>query len=240
MSVECDNLLSFISDELEVKEKKAFAEHLIYCPECTREYKQMTEAWNSLKWDFEEIEPSASLKSEVMNFVFERNNEIPVRKVRKWSSFFRKQFTPVTSGILLASLVLTVVLLYSNIQLKKELTAIDLPVEVETTLYLQPTDKAAVNMNTDGAAYVLQQGEEKSLIVQIRNLPALQESEAYQVWLLNNGERINAGTFKPDEAGTGLLTYRLTPNDQFDQIGITKEPDPNGAQPRGEKIVGSS
>ena len=31
----------------------------------------MTEAWNSLKWDFEEIEPSSSLKSEVMNFVFE-------------------------------------------------------------------------------------------------------------------------------------------------------------------------
>ena len=240
MSIECDNLLLFISDELKEKEKKAFAEHLTYCPECTREYDQMTEAWNSLKWDFEEIEPPASLKEEVMNFVFERNNEIPVRKVNKWNSLFRRQFTPVTSGLLLATMVLVIVLLYSNIQLQKETAAIDLPVEVETTLFLQPADKTVGNMNTGGAAYILQQGEERSLVVQIRNLPALQESEAYQVWLLNDGERTNAGTFKPDEAGTGLLTYRLTPNDNFDQIGITKEPDPNGTQPRGKKIVGSS
>ncbi|MFF5399369.1 anti-sigma factor domain-containing protein [Peribacillus butanolivorans] len=240
MSIECDNLLSFLSDELEEKEKKAFAEHLIHCPECTREYDQMTEAWNSLKWDFEEFAPPSSLKSEVMNFVFESNPEIPVRKVKKWSSFFRKQFTPITSGLLLATLVLVIVLLNSNVQLKKELSTINLPVEVETTLSLQPADKTAVNMNTDGVAYVLQQGEERRLVVQIQNLPTLKESEVYQVWLLNKGERANAGTFKPDEAGTGLLTYNLILNDQFDQIGITKEPDPNGTQPRGKKIVGSS
>lgn len=123
---------------------------------------------------------------------------------------------------------------------KKELSAINLPVEVETTLSLQPADKTAVNMNTDGVAYVLQQGEERRLVVQIQNLPTLKESEVYQVWLLNKGERANAGTFKPDEAGTGLLTYKLILNDQFNQIGITKEPDPNGTQPRGKKIVGSS
>lgn len=81
----------------------------------------MTEAWNSLKWDFEEIEPSSSMKSEVMNFVFETDDEVPVTKEKKWSGFFLKQFTPVTSGILLATLVLSFVLLYSNIQLKKNL-----------------------------------------------------------------------------------------------------------------------
>ncbi|MFY0779540.1 anti-sigma factor [Peribacillus simplex] len=239
MNTECANLLSFLSGELGEKEKKAFAEHLIQCSECTKEYEQMTEAWNSLKWDFEEMEPSSSLKSEVMNFVFEPNDEVPVRKEKNWSSFFFRQFTPVTSGLLLATLVLAFVLLYSNIQLKKELAAINLPMEVKTSLSLQPADKTAVKMNTDGEAYILQQGEDRRLIVQIQNLPSLNESEVYQVWLLKDGKRTNAGTFKPDEAGTGSLTYKLSINDQFNQIGITREPDSNSTKPRGEKIVGS-
>ncbi len=141
---------------------------------------------------------------------------------------------------MLAALVLAFVLLYSNIQLKKELAAINLPMEVKTSISLQPADKAAVNMNTDGAAYILQQGEERRLIVQIQNLPSLQEVEVYQVWLLKDGKRRNAGTFKPDEAGTGSLTYKLSINDKFNQIGITREPDANSTKPRGEKIVGSS
>ena len=240
MNTECANLLSFLSGELGEKEKKAFTEHLMQCSECTREYEQMTEAWNSLKWDFEEMEPSSSLKSEVMNFVFETDDEVPVRKEKNWSSFFFKQFTPVTSGLLLAALVLAFGLLYSNIQLKKELATINLPMEVKTSLSLQPVNKTAVNMNTDGAAYILQQGEERRLIVQIQNLPSLQESEVYQVWLLKDGKRRNAGTFKPDEAGTGSLTYKLSIDDKFNQIGITKEPDSNSTKPRGEKIVGSS
>ncbi|MGG0247977.1 anti-sigma factor [Peribacillus frigoritolerans] len=240
MNTECANMLSFLSGELGEKEKKAFTEHLMHCSECTREYEQMTEAWNSLKWDFEEMEPSSSLKSEVMDFVFETDDEVPVRREKNWSSFFFKQFTPVTSGFLLAALVLAFVLLYSNIQLKKELAAINLPMEVKTSLSLQPADKTAVNMSTDGAAYILQQGEERRLIVQIQNLPSLQKSEVYQVWLLKDGKRTNAGTFKPDEAGTGSLTYKLSINDKFNQIGITREPDANSTKPRGEKIVGSS
>ncbi|MDM5214169.1 anti-sigma factor [Peribacillus sp. NJ4] len=239
MNTECANLLSFLSGELGEKEKKAFAEHLIQCSECTKEYEQMTEAWNSLKWDFEEMEPSSSLKSEVMNFVFEPNDQVPVRKEKNWSSFFFRQFTPVTSGLLLATLVLAFVLLYSNIQLKKELAAINLPMEVKTSLSLQPADKTAVKMNTDGEAYILQQGEDRRLIVQIQNLPSLKESEVYQVWLLKDGKRTNAGTFKPDETGTGSLTYKLSINDQFNKIGITREPDSNSTKPRGEKIVGS-
>ncbi|MBO0996735.1 anti-sigma factor [Bacillus sp. SD075] len=242
MNTECANLLSFLSGELGEKEKKAFAEHLFQCSGCTKEYEQMTEAWISLKWDFEEIEPSSSLKSEVMNFVFETDDEVPMRKEKNknWSIYFIKQFTPVTSALLLAALVLVSVLLYSNIQLKKERAAINLPMEVQTALPLQPSDKMAVNMNTEGAAYILQQGEERRLIVQIQNLPSLQESEVYQVWLLKDGKRTNAGVFKPDEAGTGSLTYKLSIKDKFNQIGITREPDSNSTKPRGEKIVGSS
>lgn len=57
MSKVCNNLIPYLSDDLDEIEKQAFSEHLIHCPECTRELDQMTEAWSSLKWDFEEIAP---------------------------------------------------------------------------------------------------------------------------------------------------------------------------------------
>ncbi|MEK3887837.1 anti-sigma factor [Bacillus sp. FSL K6-3431] len=234
MSKECGNLLSYIAEELDEKTKKAFVEHLPLCPECTREYDQMTEAWSSLKWDFEDMEAPASLKSEVMDFVFDQDPKASVKKV-KWGRFIRRQFTPAVSVIMLASLFLIIALVYSNNQLKKELVAMSPLIEVPTTLLLQSTG----DTNTDGAALIVQHGEVRSLVIQIRNLPSLQGSEVYQVWLLKDGERSNAGVFKPDETGAGVLTYSLAQNEQFDQIGITKEPDANGTEPRGKKVIGS-
>lgn len=231
MSKVCNNLIPYLSDDLDEIEKQAFSEHLIHCPECTRELDQMTEAWSSLKWDFEEIAPPETLKNEVMNFVVEKDDDI------KRSGLFRRQFTPLAASALLVAGVLMFILLYSNIQLKNKLMAIQLPAEILSTFTLESADAIT---NTDGTAFVLQQGKERSVVVQIRNLPELQGSEVYQVWLLNNGERANAGTFKPDETGAGVLTYKLAQNDHFDQIGITKEPDANGSQPRGKKIIGST
>ncbi|MBS4178485.1 anti-sigma factor [Lederbergia citrea] len=229
MDKECNNLLSFIADELSLEGKKTFAEHLKHCRECTREYEQMTEAWDSLKWDFAEVEPPELLKTEVMNFIFEKEKKSRKAKLRDWIGNFRRQFTPVT--IVIAAL--SFILLFSNVQLKNEL---DLPIEVSSTLFLKSADETTAS----GQAFILQQGEARRLVVQLSNLPPLQGSEVYQVWLLHDGERANAGIFKPNETGEGVLTFNLAQNDQFDQIGITKEPDEFSTQPRGKKIVGSS
>ncbi|MFK4997417.1 hypothetical protein ACI2OX_07290 [Bacillus sp. N9] len=47
----------------------------------------MTDAWNSLKWDFEEVEAPASLKSEVMNFVFEQEKKTLQQHLRNGAVF---------------------------------------------------------------------------------------------------------------------------------------------------------
>ncbi|MFK4997416.1 anti-sigma factor [Bacillus sp. N9] len=127
---------------------------------------------------------------------------------------------------------MALILLFFNSPFKNERTNLDHTSEVSTKLYLQSADEKT---NADGQAYLLVQGKERRLIVQIQNLPAIEGSEVYQVWLLNNGKRANAGTFKPDETGAGVLMYKLAQNEQFDQIGITKEPDSYGTEPRGKR-----
>lgn len=241
MKMNCSHLLSYIAEEMNEKDRKLFSEHLKNCRECSREYDQMTEAWNKLKWDFEEKSAPESLKHDVMNFVFNKSqpkNHLLV----SWIADLRKQFTPLTAGIALAFAVLSCILILFTIQLKNELAATEeekLSAEVSGVMLLHSADGAGGMVNPAGGAFILVQGEQRSLVVQLQNLPALQGSEVYQVWLLKDGKRENAGTFKPDEKGGGRLTYSLEETNQFDQIGITKEPDPFSKQPRGKKVVGS-
>ncbi|MGG3451035.1 anti-sigma factor [Domibacillus aminovorans] len=203
----------------------------------------MTEVWNSLHLDFEEKEVPVTLKTEVMDFVFENDKKSVMKiirsKLKEWSNFLQKQFTPITAGILLGIMGLAIII---NIQWQKELgdgeKINSVPVEVLSTLSLQGTEQK--NRDTNGDAFILQQGETKRLVVQVSNLPRLEGSEVYQVWLLKNGERENAGIFKPGKNGEGMLIYQLAQNLNFDQIGITLEPDQYSSQPRGKKIMGSS
>ncbi|OKL37819.1 anti-sigma factor [Domibacillus mangrovi] len=242
MSRDCENLLSFIADELDAKEKRKFTEHMQHCRECSREYEQMTEIWNSLQLDFEEKEVPASLKAEVMNFVFE-NDKKSVRKIigaklKERRIFLQKQFTPVVAGIMLCIMGLIIFTIQWQNDLGDGEKINSVPVEVLSTLSLQGTEQK--NKDTNGYAFILQQGETKRLVVQVNNLPRLEGSEVYQVWLLKNGERENAGIFKPGKNGEGMLIYQLAQNLHFDQIGITLEPDQYSSQPRGKKIMGSS
>jgi hypothetical protein len=57
--------------------------------------------------------------------------------------------------------------------------------------------------------------------------------------LIDNGHRQSAGVFKPDKEGFGVLTVDTSKFNSFDTIGITLEPDAEGKQPRGIKIVGT-
>lgn len=242
MSRECENLLSFIADELGAEEKRKFAEHMQHCEECLREYEQMTEIWNSLQLDFEEKEVPAALKAEVMDFVFE-NDKKSVRKiiqakVKEWSRFLQRQFTPIATGIMLGIMGLIIMTMQWQNDSRESGKIKAVPIEVLSTLSLQGTEQT--NGDTNGYAFILQQGKTKRLVVQVDNLPGLEGSEVYQVWLLKNGERENAGIFKPSKNGEGMLIYPLAQNLNFDQIGITLEPDQYSSKPRGKKIMGSS
>ncbi|OCA87073.1 anti-sigma factor [Pseudobacillus wudalianchiensis] len=243
MDRECDHLLSFMADDLDQRAKKKFEQHLHHCPDCSKEYKIMTDIWHSLYLDIEEKEVPETLKSEVMAFVFDDQEKYEktswLARISQWMGWLSRQFSPVASITVLLLMVVSVALTISNNQLRHETIQGNLPVEVVSTFSLQAAELGNP-LNTDGSAIVLQQGEEKRLVVQVDDLPELNGSEVYQVWLLRNGKRENAGIFKPNKSGEGALTYELAHDTQFDQIGITVEPDPYSTAPRGKKIVGSS
>ncbi|GGN99048.1 anti-sigma factor domain-containing protein [Saccharibacillus kuerlensis] len=86
-----------------------------------------------------------------------------------------------------------------------------------------------------GMAAMVQDDTGTRLVVQAEDLPALSGSEAYQVWLIKDGQPINAGTFQSG-SGNGALTYTMQPDD-YDMVAITLEPDAQGDQPRGQMLL---
>ncbi|QDH22320.1 anti-sigma factor [Saccharibacillus brassicae] len=89
--------------------------------------------------------------------------------------------------------------------------------------------------NATGMAAMVEDQSGMQLVVQAEDLPALSGSEAYQVWLIKDGQPINAGTFQSG-SGSGALTYKMQP-DEYDMVAITLEPDAEGQQPRGQMVL---
>jgi len=103
--------------------------------------------------------------------------------------------------------------------------------------------KAESNEKEDayGVACIVDNGKSKQFVVYVFGAPETKNEEAYQVWLLRDGIRTSAGTFRVDEKGVGLFVMGIESEQlTYDSIGITIEPDDKGDQPRGTKVFGSN
>lgn len=243
--MKCDDLIPYLADELKESERMAFAEHLKECAACQKEYDELSQAWHALPFEYTEtgVTVPESLKGEVLGFVLDHSESersgkgaTILVKTRRLTAAIQNQFTPLSTAITVVLLLAVISLGITNIQDKNRHTG-QHPNEIVTAIPLKAAN--ASHPGTSGVAYIVQQGSEKNLIVQVHELPGVEGSQVYQLWLLNNGKRENGGLFKPDPDGSGILTYPLAEGQTFDQLGITVEPDTNSSQPRGVKIVGS-
>ncbi len=240
MERECEHLLSYMANTLSEAEKEKFEAHMENCDACRNEYAELNKPWEALQFDFNDQHVPESLKEEVFNFVFdqEKGQKQSIKeKLKTWGSRFKKQFTPLSSGLVIILFAVAAILMYVNIQSGGQQNASVQPVEIMTSLHL--TSPNSQMREAGGDAYIVQQDNAKKLIVQVDGLPKLKGTETYQVWLLKDGRRLNAGIFNTNESGAGVLTYTLSKKENFDQIGITKEPKLDNTQPEGEKVMGS-
>ncbi|MCI3923351.1 anti-sigma factor [Paenibacillus sp. TRM 82003] len=106
------------------------------------------------------------------------------------------------------------------------------PFQLNQAVTLTP---AAEQIIASGIASIVIDDRGTHLLVQAENLPELHGSEAFQVWLLEDGQPTNAGTFLSHN-GTGALMFTFEPH-TYDTVAITHEPDAGGTTPRGEMVL---
>lgn len=103
---------------------------------------------------------------------------------------------------------------------------------------LAPSPSAAKPAESTGLIIISNDGEYGTLIVQ--NLPHLPEAEAYQLWLIKDGQRTSGGLFNVSEDGyLAKIIYSPEPLAHYQTFGITIEPATGSPGPTGEKVLGS-
>lgn len=228
----CDLLTDVISGQCTLAERKEFEAHLDVCPSCSEEYAALQSVWDHLYLAQEEFEPPASLKEEALGSLFEPSPPTAAAKPR-----FKNWHIWMSAAAVIVALMssLNGYFLYQSQQ--AEQTALNEPAKIVQLFRL--TSDAAEPSKASGVACIVERNGNRELIVYGYGLPKTEGEQAYQVWLIHDGVRTNAGTFNVEDQGLGVLTYKLDKSFRFEKVGITLEPDSNGNEPRGQRVLGS-
>lgn len=238
----CDHLTEYVTDQLNEMDRLRYERHLDSCVSCRQEVFELQEVWESMPYTTDMVDPPLDLKEQVMSEIFSEQQRafrpFSIQPTRR-SYWFYSICAAVIVSIIIGTLW--------NYQLTEErqlvaqslMEQIDQPSVIEKLFPLSTqTDNASTN--AFGVACMVKQGDHSELVVYVYNATNNQGDDAYQVWLVHNSERTNAGTFQVGDDGVGVLTYRMDQQANFDAIGITLEPDSKGNTPRGQKIFGNS
>jgi hypothetical protein len=228
--VDCSYVITYLAGECTELERAAFERHLRTCVSCRDELRDLQAVWQVLPYQMEEVELPPDLKQQVMNSI---TKTTPVRK---------RSFTWVYGSVAVVILGIMAGAWWNfNAANHAKQTASDLlnqPAQIVNTFILKSADSSMPT--AAGTAWILQHGNTNDVVVHLNGLKETKGEWAYQVWLNHSGKKYNCGTLRVDDKGNGVLTYNVLVKDlQIDSIGVTLEPDPNGSQPRGKKVLGT-
>lgn len=239
----CDHLIDYFNRSLTEAEKERFEAHLERCPECQEELKELIEITGELPYLSEPKTPPTGMKKRILENVYENteSENIQLTKtertnltVNKPSAVQKKSWwTPLLAATLLLSLLGNG---YTLMKLNEEKPGKELA-EAVNNVQLEPSETSLGS----GEASILTYNDEMSIIVQADQLKAIEGNEVYQVWLIEDGKPVPAGSFVPDATGSGAAYYKIKAdkNKKWDTIAITLEPQPGNELPEGQIVLSS-
>lgn len=229
---ECDRLEDYAFDEMSTEQRQSFERHLDSCESCRVELKELRGTWDELGYLADEVEPPVELKGQVMSAIFGEPAVVRHSRWLYWSS----------AAVIVAIIAGTIL----NFRIWDGRQSADdgiLPLLPETANIEKLVSLESLVVELDqayGVACILNKGVQSELVVYLFGAKRNEGTDAYQVWLLKDDERTNAGTFKVGDQGIGVLTFAVEDSGSFESIGITLEPDGKGDQPRGPKVFASA
>ncbi|MGQ7884755.1 anti-sigma factor domain-containing protein [Paenibacillus sp. WC2504] len=237
-TVDCNDLVNYLTGDCTELERAAFERHLRTCASCREELRDLQDVWQALPFEMEEVELPPDLKQQVMQSI------LPPAKIEAIISKKNRSYKWIY-GLSAAIILGLAVGIWWSSQPKNSALSVNPglsePAEIMHTFQLKSVESTMPTAS--GTAWVLQNGDVHNVVINLQGLQETKGDTAYQVWFNRNGKRYNCGTLRVDEKGTGVLTYSIPVKGkdfQIDSFGVTLEPDPNGLQPRGKKILGTS
>jgi hypothetical protein len=210
-------------------EDRAYRAHVEVCLACRLKVQELTETLDLLPLAVAPVAPPPALKGRIMQAVAQDAKAAPAR-VRRW-------VVPVWAAAAVVALAVGSYSLVRIQTLQDRLTGFEQAASLERTVSMQGTDGAP---GASGRLVLAREGSGTRIALQTEGLPPLKPGEAYQLWLIKDGKRRSGGVFVVDGLGCGGVATWFPEAVEFDALGITREPDPLGQQPRGPKMMGNS
>ena len=232
-----DLLPGYSLDCLETQEAMHVAQHLTTCAQCREELASFRTVVGHLALAVPDVTPSAGLKQKILRAIQPeirpQSTHSPLRTWWRLIQNFFHSIAPVpawslASIVLIVGLGITTALFWQrasnleNLYLAQDFQM----VKLECT-HIVPEATGQLVMSKDGEIGALS----------VAHLPVLEAEQVYQVWLTQNGKRLNGGTFTVNAQGYGMLKI-TSPQSLFDcGIHITVEPERGSGQPTGETVL---
>lgn len=169
----------------------------------------------------------------------------PARAPARWNVAFLRRPAFALGMAALALLVLTNVYWANRVgrleQQTNEVAALaEAPgIPLRVAVAADPTDPAYDAHGPSGVVYA-QPGSRIALLC-VYALPELEADKTYQAWLVENGKRDSAGTFRVNHEGYGVLIINAgKPVTDYQQVGITVEPAGGSPAPTTPRVIGGA
>ena len=231
-----DLIPAYALDCLDGEESQAVAAHLASCTECQGALLSYQEVIGQMAYAVPQVDPPASVKAALMAQIQADRQASPAALLRKpWWEMLWDFIPRLTPAWAVASLALIGFLVISNLFLWNQVR--DLRLRQDESMVVVALNGTEMTPQSSGSIVISRDGKYGTLVVD--QLPVLDESQQYQLWLIKDGQRTSGGAFSVNKHGYGSMEiWSRQPLGSYGSFGITIEPFGGSPGPTGDKVLG--
>ena len=231
-----DQIPAYALGCLDDGESQTVATHMASCAECQAALFDYQEVVGQMAYTVPQVDPPASLKAALMAQIQAGQPASPAPMPRKsWRETLWDFFPRLTPAWAVASLALIGFLVISNLFLWNQVR--DLRLRQDESMVVVALNGTEMTPQSSGSIVISRDGKYGTLVVD--QLPVLDESQQYQLWLIKDGQRTSGGAFSVNKHGYGSMEiWSRQPLGSYGSFGITIEPFGGSPGPTGDKVLG--
>jgi anti-sigma factor RsiW len=221
---------AYALDALDAHDEAAYEAHLAQCDDCRVELASLQAAAGSLAYGAPAAVPPENLRARILDSVrSERATVVPIRRRR----VFQAALVAAAASLALAvGFGAWAASLHSNLSDERQARAQS---DNAAQLLSQPNAEHHTVAGGDGVL-VIQPNGEASLVM--RDLPQAPDGQAYEAWVIQDGNALPAGVFTAgDDVTVATLAEPVPPGAE---VGITLEPAGGSQTPSGPLLMTAS
>ena len=246
-------LPAFALDALDDAERTRVESHLRECANCRRDVDDYLSVTASLAFAAPQVEPPSNLKNRVLKATVQSTMPRP-SFIETLSTFFANvfrapAFSAMTLGLIIALGIWNLSLqnqiaqqMTANQQMQSDVTRTRAIVSMVAYSQNEPRIMQASEVAPQAVGRLVVAPELNALALIVYDMPKLDASKVYQIWLIDPaGDRTSGGTFTVDASGRAWVLIRAPkPLNSYQGIGITIEPEGGSPKPTTPRVMGTS